>query len=77
MTPPKGICEVCDKEVGGSERAAYPVEGWEYERKKTLGGPVTGGQNHVVMKKRLPNRVAHATCIEYDVKRRDEQESLL
>ena len=53
----KGRCEICHKPVEGTSVAAYPVTGWEVQRKQ-------GGQNHVIDRRRIPNRVAHWVCLE-------------
>jgi hypothetical protein len=57
MTRPIGHCELCDRDVLLSDRAAYRVRGWELERKQ-------GGANYIAGKERQPNRVCHASCVE-------------
>ena len=53
-----GACEICKQPVDKTQRAAYPVTGWEVTR----GGK--GGANHVVDRRRIPNRVTHWHCLE-------------
>lgn len=62
MTPPRGTCEFCGSEVTRLQQAAWPVSGWEIERD-------AGGANHIAGKQRLPNRIAHARCLESHLRR--------
>lgn len=55
--PARGKCELCSDPVKGWETAAFPVSGWEIER-------YGGGANQIKGRKRLPNRIAHAHCLE-------------
>lgn len=52
-----GECEICKQPVDRTHRAAYPVTGWEVARSK-------GGTNHVIDRRRVPDRVAHWHCLE-------------
>lgn len=57
-----GTCELCGHGIlDGS--AAFLVTGWEAQRR-------AGGTNHVLDRKRTPNRVAHTVCIEARAGRR-------
>lgn len=69
MTPPRGTCEFCHEAVEVTQTAAFPVSGWEVEREQ-------GGANRILDRKRAPDRIAHASCVEHHVKHGD-QESLL
>lgn len=66
MAAEKGTCEVCGRPVLAYQKAAYPVSGWEIERDK-------GGANRILGRKRTPDRVAHAVCIEERYKRGDQK----
>lgn len=66
MAPPKGVCEVCHQVVSEAQTAAYPITGWETEG-KTAG---------VKGRKRVPNRIVHAVCLDGYLKR-GEQEAML
>lgn len=59
MTPPRGTCEFCGREVT-NELAAFRVRGWEIERTQ-------GGANYIAGKERQANRIAHAACVEHVV----------
>jgi hypothetical protein len=52
-----GICEMCGREVRSPETPAFPVTGWE-------AGRHGGGANQIMLRERIPNRVAHTTCLE-------------
>ena len=67
MTPPKGTCELCGSEIASYQYAAYPVTGWEVQR-------LQGGANQIVGKQRLPNRIAHARCVEARLRRGDQEQ---
>lgn len=69
MSPSRGICEHCGSEVTSEQIAAYPVNGWEIERQ---GG--VGGANQIAGKKRLPNRIVHARCLEWLLKGGEQME---
>lgn len=62
----RGTCEFCDHPVTTAEVAAWPVEGWEKERPGPSGS--RGGANQVLGRKRIPNRIAHASCLEHHLK---------
>lgn len=51
----RGICEVCRREVGKLETAAYFESGWTIERSK--------GTNALFHRQRDKNRIAHEGCI--------------
>lgn len=59
----KGECEICGEKVETWHTAAFPVTGWELER----GGG--GGANQIKERKRVPDRIAHAACLEQRVNR--------
>ena len=60
-----GQCEICGETVDSSQRAAFPVKGWEIQRSQ-------GGANQIFGKVREPNRVAHAYCVEHRHRRGDQ-----
>jgi hypothetical protein len=53
----KGRCAFCGEEVQAYNQAAYPVRGWEIERQQ-------GGANHILLRQRVPNIIAHAFCVQ-------------
>jgi hypothetical protein len=57
-----GTCELCDRPVMATERAAYRVRGWEISRQQ-------GGANYIAGKERQPDRICHALCVERMVAR--------
>lgn len=58
MTPEeRGKCELCSDPVRTWETAAFPVTGWEIER-------YSGGANQIKGRKRAPDRIVHALCLE-------------
>lgn len=55
----RGNCEKCGKPVDperDGKRAAFPVLGWEVERKE-------GGANQIHGRTRIPDRVRHEGCL--------------
>jgi hypothetical protein len=58
----KGTCEICGRTIANIETAAYPVAGWEVERQ-------AGGANRIADRRRVPDRIAHATCLESRLRR--------
>lgn len=62
----RGTCEVCKRDVTTAEQAAFPVRGWELERSQ-------GGANRILDRRREPDRIAHASCIEFQVKHGGQQ----
>lgn len=67
MTPPRGVCEFCGSEVTRLQQAAWPVSGWEIERDQ-------GGANRIAGKKRIPNVIAHARCLESHLRRGHQEQ---
>lgn len=53
----RGVCEICRDTVFTYQTAAFPVTGWEVERGQ-------GGVNQIKARKRVPNRITHAHCLE-------------
>jgi hypothetical protein len=65
----RGVCQYCRLPVYTTERAAFPVTGWEVERTE-------GGANRILDRKRTANMIAHAKCAEHHAKY-GAQESML
>jgi hypothetical protein len=59
----KGTCTFCGRGVANIESAAYPVTGWEIEREG-------GGANRIADRVRVPDVIAHSTCLESDLARK-------
>lgn len=55
-------CEICGEPVEPWQTAAFPVTGWEVQR-------YGGGANQIKARERVPNRIAHATCLERQLDR--------
>jgi hypothetical protein len=53
----RGACELCEEPVFTYQTAAFPVTGWEIER-------YGGGANQIKARRRVPNRIVHAHCLE-------------
>lgn len=53
----KSQCEFCHETVEAWHTAAFPVTGWETERTR-------GGANQIKARTRVPDRIAHATCLD-------------
>jgi hypothetical protein len=56
----RGTCDICGDPVTNTQRAAFPVTGWELERG-------AGGANQITGRKRIPGRIAHASCVRQQV----------
>jgi hypothetical protein len=52
----KSQCEFCHETVEAWHTAAFPITGWETERSQ-------GGANQIKARTRIPDRIAHATCL--------------
>lgn len=63
----RGTCELCHASVTSYETAAYPIAGWEVERAQ-------GGANRILGRQRVPNRIAHAPCIERQLRDGGQQQ---
>ena len=51
-----GPCFFCPRPVTTGEGVAYGVIGWESARAQ-------GGTNHVLLRQRVPEKVAHLSCV--------------
>ena len=51
-----GPCHFCPRAVYEVDGVAYGVVGWEGKR----GG---GGANQIIMRQRVPEKVAHLSCV--------------
>lgn len=65
MAPPRGPCVFCTRQVEAHQKAAYPVRGWEIERS-------AGGANRIFGRKREPDRIAHAACVEQALRKQGQ-----
>lgn len=62
-----GTCEKCGEPVVSPQVPAFPVTGWEVQRKG-------GGANSIRLRERVPERVRHEVCLPTA---HETQESLL
>lgn len=55
-TVSRGTCEFCVRPVLETEKAAFPVTGWEIERD-------AGGANQIFDRERVEGVIAHESCV--------------
>jgi hypothetical protein len=65
-----GVCEKCGQPVESPQVPAYPVTGWEVGRSG-------GGANAIRNRRRVPDRVRHATCIPTAREREDDRQGAM
>lgn len=70
MAPPRGTCPFCIRPVLETDTAAFPVTGWEVERAQ-------GGANRILGRERVPDTVAHESCVKAHVDGTADQTSFV